>query len=244
MGGCLGSESSSKKKYKQQQQQQKPVTQVNQSQISEQDKVILKLKAHRDKIRDQKRSLEQNANKAQEEAKVYIQKKQKERALFCLKRKKLYENILQDVENKYVIIEKTIIDVESKVQMVQFTQVLKESNDLIKELEKAIELDKLQEIAQDIKERERSTREFNQLFEAHHVNDQEIDDLFAQFEAEVNGTEGIQQKSVVMNKSTASTMKNTQRMSNSIAQSQMKKSTQHEKEEEEDEIQNKLAALA
>ena len=99
MGGCLGSESSSKKKYKQQQQQQKPVTQVNQSQISEQDKVILKLKAHRDKIRDQKRSLEQNANKAQEEAKVYIQKKQKERALFCLKRKKLYENISISLHN-------------------------------------------------------------------------------------------------------------------------------------------------
>lgn len=232
--------------------QHKPVQQhaMNQngaqSNVLEQDRVILRLKAHRDKIRDQKRALEKNSNKAHDEAKSYIQNKQKERALFALKRRKLYENMLHDVENQYVLIEKTIIDVESKVQLSQFTQVLKESNDLIKELEATIKLEEIQEIAQDIREREQNTREFNKLFEEHHVNDAEVDAMFAQFEAEVTGSQiksttktTVPQK-MEKNMNIISNYDNTQ-LAQSQKQSQKKPQVQ---EEEEDEIQSKLAALA
>lgn len=49
--------------------------------------------------------------------------------------------------------------------MAEFTEVLRESNDLLNELTNAVKMDELHEIAQDIKDRERATNEFNKLFE-------------------------------------------------------------------------------
>jgi len=49
--------------------------------------------------------------------------------------------MMKEVDNQYVIIEKAIIDVESKVQMAEFTKVLKDSNDLIKELNVAAQME-------------------------------------------------------------------------------------------------------
>src|SRR5690242_9096778 len=96
--------------------------------VASQDITILKLKMARDKLLGQKKALYRNAEKAKNEAKELIKEQKRDRAIFALKRQKLYENIVQDMENQYTIIEQTIVDVESKVQMAQFTEVLIETN--------------------------------------------------------------------------------------------------------------------
>jgi len=202
-------------------------------QVSDQDKTILKLKAFRDKLLSQKRALYQNSDKAQNEAKTLIKQGKKDRALFALKRKKLYDNMVTDIENQYTIVEKTVIDVEGKIQLAEATNVLKETNDLLKQLDTAVKLEELQQIGEDVRQREMETREFNKLFEEHNVNDSEINDLFRQFEAEVDA-EGaavgqVQQKSVVKQQSPAR---------------QEVYRPQHQEEEGDVEVSQKLAMLA
>ena len=57
-------------------------------------------------------------------------------------------------------------------------ELLKQTNDLIKEIESANGLEQLQEIASDMKEREQKTKEFNQLFNENHIEDEELDQLY------------------------------------------------------------------
>ena len=76
------------------------------------------------------------------------------------------------------------MDVESTIMTSNYVSVLKETNDLIKEIESAGHLEQLQSIGDDVREREQQTKEFNKMFEEHHIDD--VDYLFKQFEREVN----------------------------------------------------------
>lgn len=102
--------------------------------------------------------------------------------------------MIKDIDNQWLIVDKAIIDVESKVQLAEFTNVLKETNDLLKELNSAVKMEEIQEIADDIKEREQMTKEFNRLFDEYHIQDKDINEMFAQYEAEVNGIDFTESK--------------------------------------------------
>jgi hypothetical protein len=131
--------------------------------------------------------MEKNSARAAQEAKELIRNKQKNQAIFCIKRKQLYDSMLSQVSDQYAIIERAIIEVESAVQMKEFTKVLQEGNDLIKELDLATQLETLKEVGADMKERDQSTREFNKMFEEHHLKDEDVDKMYSQWEAEMNG---------------------------------------------------------
>ena len=198
--------------------------------VSQRDITVLKLKAVQDRLLAQKKALTNNSDKAQAEAKQHVTNKNKERAMFALKRKKLYDQYLTDTENQYAIVQKSIMDVESAIMTSTYVEVLKNTNDLIKEIESAGHLEQLQEIGADIREREERTREFNKLFEENNVG--EVDDLFRQFEQEVEDEDTV--------KISTTKKQEVPRI----------KEPQHHKQEEEqeeagdEEINNKLAMLA
>ena len=191
---CFSSKSSSTDKHHHSTKARESNKQQPQ-QISQQDMTILKLKSAQDKMLAQKKSLQKNADKAAEEAKQYIAEKKKQRAMFSLKRQKLYEQYLSDMESKYLLLQKSINDLESAIMTSTYTDLLKDTNDLIKEIESTNSLEQLQEIAADMKEREQKTKEFNALFNEHNIEDEEIDQLYNQFEGQV-----VQQKISFVNK--------------------------------------------
>ena len=193
MGNCFSS-TSHKKSHKDRHSEQnvnKPIG----MQASEQDKTILKLKTAQDKILAQKKGLQRNADNCAAEAKKYIAEKKKDRAIFALKRQKLFEQYLQETEERYYIIQKSILDVESAIETSTHVQLLKQTNDLIKQIESANNLENLQEIAVDMKEREQRTKEFNELFNQNDIQDEELDQLYQKFEGQV-----VQEKISVVNK--------------------------------------------
>jgi len=211
--------------------------------VLSQDLTILKLKAVRDKLLSQKKALYNNADKAKTEAKELIKQQKKERAIFALKRQKLYENMVQDMENQYTIIGQTILDVESKIQMAQFTDVLRDTNELIKELESTIKYEEIHKIGQEMKEREQDTREFNKLFEEHHVNNGEVDELFDQYEKEINGDMYSSQSSNKSRHSAAKQQLGASQKSSVKAKSPSQISEEGE-DEESDSIGRQLLELA
>ena len=92
MGNIINCILPKKEESKEVEAQQKP-------QVSQQDMTILKLKTAQDRLLAQKKAIQKNSDKALEEAKGYAAQKNKERAKFCLKRKKLYDTYLTDTEN-------------------------------------------------------------------------------------------------------------------------------------------------
>ncbi len=156
---------------------------MQKAQVSQQDMTILKLKNAQDSLLARKKAIQNNADKAHSEAKGHIANKNKERAMFALKRKKLYETYLTDTENQYTILQKSIMDVESAIMTSNYLEVLKSANDLIKEIDVTKQMETIQEIGMDIKEREDQTKEFNRLFEEHHIED--VDDMYNQFEKQL-----------------------------------------------------------
>mmetsp|Transcript_38303 Transcript_38303/g.44630 ORF Transcript_38303/g.44630 Transcript_38303/m.44630 type:complete len:233 (+) Transcript_38303:1-699(+) len=180
MGSCFSATSHKKPDSHKAKQ---PESRMQQS--SEHDKTILKLKSAQDKIYAQKKNLQRNADKCAEEAKQYIAEKKKERAIFALKRQKLFEQYLQETEDRFYLIQKSIHDVETAIETAAQIQLLKQTNDLIKQIESANDLEKLQEIAADMKEREQRTREFNELFNQNDIQDEELDQLYQKFEGQV-----------------------------------------------------------
>ncbi len=207
--------------------------------VDQKDITVLKLKTVQDRLLAQKKGLQKNVDKAQAEAKQFVANKNKERAMFALKRKKLYETYLTDTENQYAIVQKSILDVESAIMTSTYVEVLKDTNDLIKEIEKAGALEKLQEIGEDMREREQQTREFNRMFEEHHIDD--VEDFYKQFEQEVEDEDalnlvGLPQRQQV-----------TKPQEPVVQQTHARQEEQQEEEQEEEEEKNineKLLALA
>jgi len=208
---------------------------AQQNQPSQQDMTILKLKNAQDRLLAQKKAIQKNADKAYEEAKQHIANKNKERAMFALKRRKLYETYLRDTENQYAILQKSILDVESAIMTSNYLEVLKSANDLIKEIDVAKQMETIQEIGMDIKERENQTKEFNRLFEEHHIDD--VDDLYNQFAQEIFEED--------VNKINNEPLK-ADKQANIISeesQVEVRKEEQQE-EQEEDEVSKQLQQLA
>jgi len=153
--------------------------------ISQQDSTTLKLKTTQDKLLLQKRNLQKNSVKAEQEARLYVEKKQLDRAFFSLKRKKLYDTYLEETETQLTLIQKSIIEVETAQVTAQMVDALKNTNELLKQIDVT---NNLENLVADIKDRDMQQQEFNKIFDQNQIEDDTVETLFRQFEAEVAGT--------------------------------------------------------
>jgi len=153
--------------------------------ISQQDSTTLKLKTTQDKLLLQKRNLQKNSVKAEQEARLYVEKKQRDRAFFSLKRKKLYDTYLEETETQLTLIQKSIIEVETAQVTAQMVDALKNTNELLKQIDVT---NNLENLVADIKDRDMQQQEFNKIFDQNQIEDDTVETLFRQFEAEVAGT--------------------------------------------------------
>lgn len=145
-----------------------------------QDLTIMKLKTAQDRLLAQKGILQKNADSCADEAKQYIAEKKRDQAVFALKRQKLYEQYLQDSEDKYHQIQKSIQDLESAIITSNYTVLLQEINELIKQIESANALEQQQENAIEGK-----MKGFDTLFNQNEIMEEELAQLYNKFEGQV-----------------------------------------------------------
>ena len=175
--------------FRTQNQEKNPSNQQSPNQIkpsqplSSQDLTILKLKSTQDKLLLQKKSLLKNASKSEKEAKQYVANGDRQRAFFALKRKKLYDEYYQQTDTQLFQIQKTVQEVETAILTADMVSVLNDSNELLKKLDQS---DKLENIIYDIKERDTNQEKYNEFFRENNIQDDTVDSLFLQFEAEAN----------------------------------------------------------
>lgn len=151
---------------------------------SEHDMTLINLKSLRDDLFNQKKKMNQSIEKSIIEIKLHMSKKNKEQATFAIKRKKLYEEYLNVADSKYLFIQKAIMEVEKSIIDKNLNDVMKETNALLKDIQKSIDLEVLEEMKDNFDTVDQQKTAFNNLFDQYHINE-DLEDEYQKYETNI-----------------------------------------------------------
>jgi len=114
--------------------------------ITEQDKAILDLKRHRDKIKSHRKRYEQNIKKEKDLARELLKRGEKERALLCLKRKKYQETLISQMDGCLNKVESIISDLEIAQLNSDVILGIKHGNEALKILNERYSIEEVEKI--------------------------------------------------------------------------------------------------
>ena len=111
--------------------------------ITEADTVLAKMKIAEDKLQDRVHTLESRKMKLHQKIKELVSQKKKEETYFLLNQMRTINTSIKSTYKKMEILDQQVMAIESAQEDAQFTQVLKDSNKAIENLNKEIDLDQL-----------------------------------------------------------------------------------------------------
>ncbi|KAG4095933.1 hypothetical protein H8356DRAFT_1276160 [Neocallimastix lanati (nom. inval.)] len=162
------------------------------SKITSQDKAILDLKIQRDKLNQYQKKIQAVLDREYEIAKINIKKGNKEKALLALKKKKYQEQLIEKVDAQLLNIEELTHSIEYAVVEKQVLDGLKNGNEILKQLNNEMSIEKVEDLMNETAEAVAYQNEISELLGgALTVEDEEdIENELAQ----------IQQEEVIINK--------------------------------------------
>ena len=128
---------------------------------NEVDMTVIRLKDMRDKLMDRKKQLNLSIDKEDDKIRKLIALKKTDQAKFALKCKKIYENYLITAEDKDLVIKQMINAVDQTLLDQSLNQVMKDTNTLLRDMQKASDLEANIEDYRDNVEKQ---KEFQELF--------------------------------------------------------------------------------
>eukprot|EP00878_Enallax_costatus_P002210 GHUV01002381.1.p1 GENE.GHUV01002381.1~~GHUV01002381.1.p1 ORF type:complete len:232 (+),score=87.40 GHUV01002381.1:243-938(+) len=120
--------------------------------ITDHDRAVLSLKAQRKKMEDQTKLLEKRIEQNEVVARTLIVQKKKQQALLALKRKKLSENQLTNIQAYLVNVEDMLNNMELTKHQANVMSALKQGNDALKKAQQEMPLDDVQKLMDDTAE--------------------------------------------------------------------------------------------
>ena len=147
------------------------------------EQAILKCKQCRDKINGYIRNLEKKENKSKEKAKELLRNKQKERAKLYLKQCKLFREQSKVADSQLDIINQQISNIESTSNMSECMSCLKQGNEVLKQLQKEVNIEHWDNIRDDLDELKERDREIGEFFRERGIDEEEYE---AECENELN----------------------------------------------------------
>ena len=150
----------------------------NTTKINEEERALLNCKLCRDKIKKYIKSLEKNASLKKEQAKEALKNKNRDRARFFMRQGKMYEEQIKSSDGQLQMIETQITQIENAQNQKDVFTVLKEGNAVLKKLQEEVNVEKMQEIADDLDDLKEKNDELTQFFKDRGIeeNEQELDD--------------------------------------------------------------------
>jgi len=131
--------------------------------ITQHDKAVLALKNQRDQLKKYVNSATTVIEKEVETARRFIAEGKKEKARLCLRKKKFQENLLKQAEQ-------TLANVDEMINTIEFTQIqqsvfegLKKGSETLKELQKQMTVDDVEEMLLDTQEALEHQREVDRM---------------------------------------------------------------------------------
>ena len=134
----------------------------------------MKLMNVRDDLFEKKKGLNLSLEKSDNQIKDFIKKQKSDSAKYSIKCKKLYEEYLRIVEDKYIFIQKMIIEVQKKIMDKSLVDVMKNTNALLKDIQKSINVNEMQEMMENLQENSEKHKEINELFKKYNADDEQV----------------------------------------------------------------------
>ena len=162
---------------------------IRENVLSQNEKVLLECKQCRDNIKSYIKKLERTSNVKREKAKELLKNKQKDRAKLYLKQSKFHLEQVKISEAQLTMIEEQINNIQSTTQMLEIQKVLEKGNNVLKEMQKEMNVEKWEKIKDDMDELQEEQNEINQFFREHDIDvqqaDDEVNEMFNKMEKEL-----------------------------------------------------------
>ena len=163
--------------------------------LNQEDQALLDCKVCRDKIKRYIKSLEKNAQQKREKAKEALKNKDKDRAKMNLRMAKMYSEQIKAADGQLEMIENQITQIETAQSTRDAMSVLKQGNEILKKLQSEVNVEKFQEIADDMEDVKEQQNEITEFFKNHGLDaDKEDEEVGAELEnllASIQKEEGL-----------------------------------------------------
>ncbi|KAL4474812.1 hypothetical protein ABPG74_001508 [Tetrahymena malaccensis] len=227
--------------------QGKQVKTASTYQMSEQDKVILELKKVQDQLNRRIQQMENNANNCQAKVKEHLLNNNRIRAKYALQSKAIYEKQIEGILNKDAEITKTIRKVQEKFDQLSISNTLQAANQLMKDINKAIDIDGIQDTIENLQELEANNSKFDELYNQYVSTDrQELEIKLKEMEVEIFEND-LKQYEIITKKPKFSEDNKLQQQQSISKEKQQEKHQQQQlaqNQNQKDEIDDQLAMLA
>ena len=162
------------------------------------DLVILRIKRSRDKIKKKRNGLEKNIEKCTKKIIALKKENNKESAVYYLGKRRTLKQNLKNIDGKLNLLENRINKIEDVLDDVEFTDTLRESNDLLKDLMEEVDLDSIREAGDLDKEINFNNEEIQNLINSN-MQDEELLGEFEKLgeEDKIGDVKKIERKVVV-----------------------------------------------
>ncbi|ODV59592.1 ESCRT-III subunit protein VPS20 [Ascoidea rubescens DSM 1968] len=157
--------------------------------ITPQDKAVLQLKLQRDKLEQYQASIQSVIDKEVLIAKIFLKKKNKERALLSLKKKKYQESLLNQSFNQLNSLDELISTIEFKQIEKNIFYGLTQGNLILKKLNEELNIEKIEKLLDETDENISYQEEVSTLLSQSITNkeEEEVNQELLSLEREVLG---------------------------------------------------------
>ncbi|CAH3904174.1 charged multivesicular body protein 6-A [Pieris brassicae] len=133
------------------------------SRVTEQDKAVLQLKQQRDKLKQYQKKTVLNLERQRQLAKQLLAEDKRDKAKLLLKKKRYFENLLQNADIQLEKLEQLTHDLEFAQIEVQVLDGLKNGNAALKNIHEMLSIDEIERIMDETQEGIEKQREFDEL---------------------------------------------------------------------------------